>query len=165
VIVGGTPPVNVHDGVIERIARLSRQSKDGLETGGILLGSSAGPSDPLIVRYAGEAGPKAARKPNFFLRDLSFADHFAREQNAVDGSQWIGEWHTHPDGPLTPSEADLGTYFSHLSDPALRFGVFIAIIVVPLEESWNSQLHSSWLCSADRAILKFQIAVRSEEPS
>ncbi|MCB8046019.1 Mov34/MPN/PAD-1 family protein [Microbacterium oxydans] len=39
----------------------------------------------------------------------------------VDGSQWVGEWHTHPTGPMTPSDRDLASYYAHLSDAELGF--------------------------------------------
>lgn len=109
-------------------------SLDGTETGGLLLGSAE--SDQIEVRHAGGPGPAARRTAVTFDRDLRHAQQVAAEAWAKDRSQWIGEWHTHPRGPLAPSARDTHSYHAHLSDPDLGFRQFICIIVgSPLEDS------------------------------
>lgn len=112
---------------LETIASTAQQSRDGLETGGILLGiDHAG--DVLITR-AGTPGPRARRASHSFHRDLDHANQLAALAWQTDGSQWIGEWHTHPSRELTPSQLDLTSYLRHVHDPELRLDQFIAIIV------------------------------------
>lgn len=105
------------------------RSRDGLETGGILLGTDRG--QEVVIRQAGGPGPKARRESNRFLRDLTHAQQLAELAWKEDQSQWIGEWHTHPSGDLTPSNYDLKAYSRHLHDPELSFKRFLTIIVVP----------------------------------
>lgn len=102
-------------------------SRDGLETGGILLGTDDGRE--IIVRQAGGPGAKAHRESNRFLRDLAYAQQLADLAWKEDRSQWIGEWHTHPSGDLSPSNYDLEAYARHLHDPELGFKRFLTIIV------------------------------------
>lgn len=105
----------------------SLRSLDGLETGGILLGHDE--RAQIGVVHAGDPGPAADRRRDRFLRDLAHAKTLAERGWMEDGSQWIGEWHTHPNGELAPSSADLRSYLRHLADPELRFTRFLAIIV------------------------------------
>jgi integrative and conjugative element protein (TIGR02256 family) len=103
------------------------RSRDGLETGGILLGTDDG--QEIVIRHAGGPGPKARRESHRFLRDLAHAQQLAELAWREDQSQWIGEWHTHPSGDLTPSNYDLEAYARHLHDPELNFKRFLTIIV------------------------------------
>lgn len=128
------------------IETLGRESEDGNETGGILLGF--GPDEDGIVHVvlAGDAGPRAQRRPGFFLRDLEHARAIA--QRAWDESRaiWIGEWHTHPMGGNTPSPVDLGTYVRLLGASALEFEVFVSIIVTPdPQHGWAEPKLWPWL--------------------
>ena len=143
----------MHGGTIEiaprardSIFRLARESEDGRETGGILLGR--GPDDNGVVRVeiAGDAGPAADRRPDFFLRDLvhtrALADKAWQQSRAV----WVGEWHTHPKGGRAPSASDLSTYIRLLAASALEFDVFVSIIVVPDQlGGWTGPRLWPWL--------------------
>ncbi|KRB75062.1 hypothetical protein ASE01_16995 [Nocardioides sp. Root190] len=98
-----------------------------LETGGILLGheSRAG----CRITLAGGPGPAATREPLAFSRDLAHAETLADQAWNHDRAIWLGEWHTHPYSPPTPSETDMAAYARHLADPDLGFDTFISIIV------------------------------------
>lgn len=109
------------------IADEAIRSRDGLETGGILLGTDD--NQEIVIRHAGGPGPNALREPRRFLRDLAHAQQLAVWAWNEDRSQWIGEWHTHPFGDLTPSNYDLEAYARHLHDPELGFSRFLTIIV------------------------------------
>lgn len=116
-------------------------SQPNLETGGILLGRRR--QDVLEITRVGTPGPAAVRTPTYFLRDLVHSQSIAREQELEDGSVWLGEWHTHPRGPRTPSATDARTYETLASDPDLQFsdGV-LSIILVPVNDHY---LLSAWL--------------------
>jgi integrative and conjugative element protein (TIGR02256 family) len=118
-------------------------SRDGTETGGILLGSADHPH--FLVRQAGRAGPAAVRLPAFFLRDLAHAQRLAAEAWDTDGSVWIGDWHTHPRTPPTPSERDLHTYAQLLADPELAFTAFAALIISPARPDWLHLKARAWI--------------------
>ncbi|TRY19403.1 conjugal transfer protein [Tessaracoccus rhinocerotis] len=139
------PSISITDSALATIAAESTRSSDGLETGGILLGSET--AHAIWIRHAGDPGPDACRAPQNFLRDLQHAQQVAHEAWTCDGSQWIGEWHTHPFGDLTPSELDLDSYLRHLHDPDLQLDYFVAIIVsgnantTPLAVAWLIERH------------------------
>lgn len=118
--------MTITDVALSAIAREAVQSVDGLETGGILLGNDA--ADGIDIRHAGGPGPNATRGERTFTRDLDHARRLANSAWSEDRSQWIGEWHTHPTGGLSPSEVDLHSYLRHLHDPELRFDRFVVII-------------------------------------
>lgn len=120
------PLVEITNSALETIAREASLSLDGLETGGILLGTDQ--PERLIIRHAGGPGPLAQRSPNTFSRDLAHAQSIADIAWEKDRSVWIGEWHTHPAGDLTPSPLDLNSYTQHLNDPDLGLHHFVAIV-------------------------------------
>lgn len=129
------------------IGREAYRSLDGCETGGILLGLDDGRT--VSILEAGGPGPNATRGPKRFLRDLDHAQLLAASAWAKDGSQWIGEWHTHPGGKPIPSEIDLCSYHRHLLDPDLHLDRFIAIIVA-LDRTGNV-VAVAWLVNHEGA--------------
>ncbi|MGQ3383258.1 Mov34/MPN/PAD-1 family protein [Glutamicibacter sp. TV12E] len=119
--------IKISDSARASINREAKRSYDGLETGGILLGTETR-SGNIIIRHAGDPGPGAQRGQNTFIRDLEHAQKLAQTAWNTDKSEWIGEWHTHPSGPLSPSNVDLHSYLRHLHDRELAFARFVAII-------------------------------------
>ncbi len=131
------------------IDKLAAASIDGCETGGILLGH--GPDENGVVRIteAGQPGPHAVRRPDYFQRDRKYAQALAAAAWQREQAQWVGEWHTHPMGSPEPSARDLRTYAGHLRDPELGFVVFVAVIVTPAApDDWSSTNLSTWILSA-----------------
>ncbi|GAA4529450.1 hypothetical protein GCM10023192_15980 [Amycolatopsis samaneae] len=63
-IIVTTPAVNA-------IAHEARASRDGTETGGILLGTTE--RSGLVIRHAGGPGRHATRRATSFERDLNYA--------------------------------------------------------------------------------------------
>jgi len=134
-------------GITATIACEAAASSDGLETGGILLGHDLG--DELLITVAGGPGPDASRQPSTFLRDLRYAQELGDEAYDIDGSVWIGDWHTHPGGLAAPSAKDLATYSSLLGDTGLAFDRFLALIVTPCAvHGWAETLIHAWLIDA-----------------
>lgn len=131
----------------EEILAHAQQAADGRETGGILLGR--GPEDSVItVEVAGDAGPNAIRRPDFFLRDLDHARALAATHWKASQAVWVGEWHTHLNGDSRPSAADLETYARHLQSAPLDFEAFVSVIVLPgREQSWIQARLFSWVLS------------------
>jgi integrative and conjugative element protein (TIGR02256 family) len=150
-------------GAAETIRREAPASGDGSETGGILLGHDL--DDTIHVTIAGDPGPKAERRPDGFLRDLAHSRRLADDAYDEDGSVWIGEWHTHPSGPATPSDIDMNTYGQLLSDPELVFTRIVSIIVTACPvHGWSELTLVPWLI--DRAGVRgaeFIVTTRGEE--
>jgi integrative and conjugative element protein (TIGR02256 family) len=134
------------------IAREAAASADGRETGGILLGFDASEFGELLVLDAGDPGPAAERRPDFFQRDTNHARRLAEEAYRRTTARWVGEWHTHPRGRLAPSRVDLRTYRSFLRDEDLHFPVFLAVIVGPGEEGWTRPRATAWLIEPRRVL-------------
>lgn len=126
------------------IAREAPASADGRETGGILLGQDLGRR--LVVTVAGDPGPMADRRPDGFVRDLDHARRLGDAAYERDGSVWIGEWHTHPGGPVTPSPTDMKTYDRLLADPDLGFERVLSLIVTPCPvHGWEETSVTAWI--------------------
>ncbi len=128
---------------MEVIDREARDSQDGLETGGILLGHEVG--DVLEVTVAGSPGPAAIQRPTRFRRDLTHAQQLSDDAFKTDGSIWLGEWHTHPEGPATPSELDHQSYAEMLADTELGFVQFLCFIVTPGQNAWGMPRLWPWI--------------------
>ncbi len=120
---------------LDVISQEVKVARDGLETGGILLGHLT-EEGTFGVRHAGRPGPKAIRTERSFSRDRAYAQALADDAWGSDRSQWIGEWHTHPRGPLQPSVVDVRTYLSLLQDPDLGFDRFLSVIAVPMNDDF-----------------------------
>jgi len=132
--------------VSDAIKEMARESEDGRETGGIVLGRGPDGAGVVHVECAGDPGPKARREPGFFLRDLERAQELADAAWAENKAIWVGEWHTHVHGDPRPSPTDLATYAGHLAVAELEFEVFVSIIAVPdLERGWEEPLLAPWL--------------------
>lgn len=123
------PVVHFSGDALQSITREIQAGGDELETGGILLGHNRG--GDVLVTVAGGPGPKAVRRPGYFLRDRDHAQQLADAAWVNDASQWIGDWHTHPHGPSHPSSLDLRSVAQILSDPELGFSTFLTVIAVP----------------------------------
>jgi integrative and conjugative element protein (TIGR02256 family) len=144
--------VRVTAAATETIAREAAASADGRETGGILLGFDASDLGELLVLEAGDAGPKAERRPDFFRRDLEHARRLADEAYRRTTARWVGEWHTHPRGRLKPSRVDLRTYRGFLADDELHFPLFLSLIVGPAEDGWARPRATAWLIEPRRLL-------------
>jgi integrative and conjugative element protein (TIGR02256 family) len=128
----------------DAIAKLAAIASDGLETGGILLGTDDGLAGPIVVRHCGDPGPASIRRRKYFRRDLEHAAALAADAARTDGSAWIGEWHTHNIDMPEPSTRDLRTYQALLDDPELAFARVLSVIVLADPDSgWQvPQLHA-----------------------
>lgn len=135
------------------IARFAGESRDGLETGGILVGHESA-DGTIKISSAGDAGPKALRESRRFLRDLDHAQALAAVAFEASRAQWVGEWHTHPSGQIEPSQLDLDTYIHHLVDPDLEFNSFASVVVTPCDPEWRSVSAWIWVCEAQSVSLR-----------
>jgi integrative and conjugative element protein (TIGR02256 family) len=128
---------------LQHIASTIRSSDPLLETGGALFG----PQDGSKVLHAAGPGSMAEHGTRFFRRDLAYTEQEAERLYQADGSQWIGEWHTHVDAPPTPSDLDLHTYLGHIADRDLGFDRFVALIVAT---SRPEPILATWLLERQR---------------
>lgn len=144
--------MRLSEGALAAIVREAPASDDGRETGGILLGFDAGPLTEALVMEAGDPGPRAERRSDFFRRDIEHAQRLADAAFARTTARWIGEWHTHPHGQLAPSRKDMRTYRGFLRDPELAFDSFVAVIVGPGDNGWRNLRAAAWLIEPRRVL-------------
>lgn len=152
------PVIRIHRAALDLIGQVARESSDGLETGGILLGHDFG--ELVEVTATGGPGPGAIRQPTRFRRDLAYAQRLSDDAFEADGSVWLGEWHTHPMGLATPSELDHQSYAEMLAETELDFMRFVCFIVTPRHGAWVTPLLWPWVvypggvvCAADVKVL------------
>jgi integrative and conjugative element protein (TIGR02256 family) len=149
-VPGGIHRVLIRGSAAATILGEAVRSRDGYETGGILLGHlhNGGTAE---IRHAGDPGLVAVRQPTFFLRDLDHAQRLAEKAFTRDGSIWIGEWHTHPAAAPVPSDRDLDTYARLLADPDLDFQVVVSIILAGQGDWSDPVVACAWACYPERA--------------
>jgi integrative and conjugative element protein (TIGR02256 family) len=136
-------PGHVYRGMLDE----AQQASDGRETGGILLGFDAPRRSNYWVTQVSGPGPDAVRERTRFRRDLEYVRAVAREAFALDGSQWIGDWHTHPCGPPEPSGRDLASWRRALERSDLE--TFLALILVPVSGDWSKPRVQAWGVGVD----------------
>ncbi|MEX2548409.1 MAG: Mov34/MPN/PAD-1 family protein [Chloroflexota bacterium] len=168
------PAVAVRRSALDEMVRSAAASSDGTETGGFLFGAEDakyGSQNVVIVCHAGDAGPGASRRRDFFRPDVVHAQHLALDAFTADGSQWIGTWHTHLRWRSgRPSSSDLTTYRSHLREPALGFSRFVCIILTPTLRIWPAglcweQLHCHAWVVGERSLFSADVVVVTDEES
>lgn len=99
-------PIFIYDSAFDAIAT-AIDPDDLSETGGVLIGYRSDDGTWVITAAAGP-GPKAKRSIDGFAPDTRFNQslvnrEFRRTKGVVS---YLGEWHSHPRGPLLPSERD-----------------------------------------------------------
>ncbi|HEY5052927.1 MAG TPA: Mov34/MPN/PAD-1 family protein [Solirubrobacterales bacterium] len=139
--------VVISERVMDEVRNMARDSEDGSETGGILLGFEE-IDGSFWVTEAGGPGPLAERSPTYFCRDLDHAEVIAERAFSIDGSQWVGDWHTHPGGPNALSHVDLRSYREVLVNSDLE--VFLAILLRPGLKGWQQPRATAFAVSASR---------------
>lgn len=80
------------------------------ETGGVLLGYYS-PVGSVVVAEATGPGPGARRTADSFHPDAAWQRAEIAARYAASGriNTYLGDWHTHPDGVLSPSPTDIRT--------------------------------------------------------
>lgn len=136
--------IRMSTAAFEAIAVEAPRSADGRETGGALFGFDADIYGPTLITHASGPGLNAIRERDFFLRDLKHTESEAAATYADCCARWIGEWHTHPEGPPAPSKRDITSYLAHLHDPELNFETFVSLIVLPNDSHWRSATVMAW---------------------
>jgi integrative and conjugative element protein (TIGR02256 family) len=130
----------------------ARHAEEGNETGGLLLGFDLGMGPGFVVRSCGNPGPNAVRQPANFARDLAHSTMLAERAAEIDGSVWIGEWHTHLAELPMPSPYDLLTYRLLLQDGEVGFPRLLSLIVLAAEDGgWSAPRVFAWSISASSA--------------
>jgi proteasome lid subunit RPN8/RPN11 len=125
-----SPIVDIHPDALERIRGLAAASIEQ-ETGGILVGFNSGLNIEIIL--ASDAGPNAQSSAAHFLRDTDYCRRYLTEQYAKNGTDYVGEWHSHVMSLRRLSSGDLQTVAGMFVDPDYDFLTFAIVLVVVAE--------------------------------
>lgn len=81
------------------------------ETGGVLLGYADVTNTELVVTASVGPGPLARHSRWAFVPDHKYQEEQVAKMYTASGRIWtyLGDWHSHPDGPLRMSTADRRT--------------------------------------------------------
>lgn len=81
------------------------------ETGGVLLGYADATNTKLVVTASVGPGPHARHSRWAFVPDHTYHEEQVAKLYAASGRVWtyLGDWHSHPDGPLRMSSTDRRT--------------------------------------------------------
>ena len=117
--------------VIETLSRV-RQSKLPNETGGVLLGSFDMERRIVYVVDALPSPPDSEEWPTLYIRGCEGLSEIIKELNEkVDGMiEYVGEWHSHPDGTGTVPSEDDKQVFAWLEDRRRSDGYPATMVIV-----------------------------------
>lgn len=98
------------------------QRRAPFETGGVLLGYwGRGPREPVVTQALGP-GPGAIHEKFRFVPDYTYhVNEIARLFESSDGDlEYLGDWHTHPEGSGQMSRKDRKALKNIATDPGAR---------------------------------------------
>jgi integrative and conjugative element protein (TIGR02256 family) len=127
------------DRVLARLAAL-RSAKLPKETGGVLIGTFDMQRKVVHVVDTIPSPPDSKEWPTLYIRGSQGLLKSVTETAEASGGQleYVGEWHSHPDGcPTSPSDDDLKVFTwltEHMSDAGLP--ALMAIVGDRLGSSW-----------------------------
>jgi integrative and conjugative element protein (TIGR02256 family) len=144
----GSPVVSIPAPTLCRIRELAVVSRH-VETGGILVGRNDGKD--IEVTGASDAGPNATQTATHFLRDTPHCEDFLATAFQTDGSDYIGEWHTHVVSLHKLSLGDLGTLAGILFDSDYDFMSFATVLVLVNDKEVQLQVYVAEKASSGNA--------------
>jgi len=112
------------DGYFLKKVALLRQAKCKKETGGVLIGSFDHKNRIIYLVDTIESPPDSEEWPTLYIRGCEGLKAATEEiVRRTDGQlQYIGEWHSHPDGYASDPSTDDRKVFSWLSEHLARDG-------------------------------------------
>lgn len=108
------------------------------ETGGVLLGywasaaaTQSGGVDAVVTAVVGP-GPRAEHRPFTFAPDYDYQEQEIARVYEESGRRWqyLGDWHTHPEGGPWLSDKDLATLTRIAEAPAARATSPVMLVLV-----------------------------------
>jgi integrative and conjugative element protein (TIGR02256 family) len=121
------------------------------ETGGMLMGYVADNGDYVVTQLIGP-GPNAKHSRYRFLPDNEYQqEEIARIFEASEGKDdYLGDWHTHPNGACAMSWLDKRTLQKIATTPGLNIDSPVTMIACRASEEWK---YSAWRFGQERWLL------------
>ena len=104
-----------------------------VEVGGVMMGEHL---EKHTFRVTGVSLTMGADRQYYFdpKEHQPFVDAFLAESSGRNGTSFIGHWHSHPSGSLTPSPTDLETLKNNMASPLCDL-CFMVLLIVCLGEN------------------------------
>jgi integrative and conjugative element protein (TIGR02256 family) len=109
------------------------------ETGGILVGYEVAQESAVVITHLVGAGPSASYSRSEFVPDGRWQERHVAAIYEASGrlATYLGDWHSHPDGYLSPSRKDHRTARAIARYAAARARRPLMLIVASEAESWS----------------------------
>lgn len=132
-----------------------------LETGGLLLGYRTEDTDDLVVTHLVGPGDRAEHWSDGFRPDAAFQEaEIERNFAETDGKAfYLGDWHSHPDHPPTPSWKDEGV-LRRIKEHREAASAKPLMIIAGIEES--QAVLAAWI--GERRWFRFRVAEAELRP-
>ena len=160
--MGRTPSLYVHDRLL---AQLRALRSGPCEVGGWLLGYWTGRRDTLVVTHA--TPPSRGTPSGIRISGRRHRGYFDQAWDASAGAvTFVGDWHTHPGGPSTPSERDRAALEKLAAKP--DYGTPEPVVAIAETPRWpwrNSEREIAFFVRRDREeVIELEPIVSSELP-
>lgn len=133
------------------------------ETGGVLLGYWVRPWTEVVITEMVGGGPRAIRRPKYFLPDHEYQETEIAKRYETSGRQlyYLGDWHSHPGGSGLLSPTDEQTLRRIIREPAARCRVALMAVLAggdPWELTvWSGELARVILIGTRLALSRFEV--------
>ena len=126
------------DSVLADIERMADQSFPN-ESGGSLMGYWDKSGREVVITDVVEPGPKARHARTSFTPDYEFQEQRIADIYSASGRihTYLGDWHSHPNGPAALSGTDTRTLKNIASFPQARAAKPIMILLSGRPEVWK----------------------------
>lgn len=142
----------IKDELVRRIARHGRD-KYPYEFGGLLLGRYSNNNKMVVIEQT--VLPKKYESSRYYFERGSegLKEVLELYYTAKPSLIYVGEWHTHPDSPASPSAMDLKSMRELASDP----NVLINNPVLMILEMRKRQFNSEWYLFNNDRLLHYNL--------
>ena len=113
--------------------------KTPFETGGVLLGYEGPDWREVVVTAVVGPGPRAEHAQRRYVPDHEYQNRTVAKIYRASGRRttYLGDWHSHPGGPLRLSRTDLSTLRAIAEHPAARIERPLMMVLGPGEPEWK----------------------------
>ena len=146
--------VHVANDVLANIERMAEESFPN-ESGGALMGYWSEEEKTVVITNVVGPGPNAKHARYSFVPDYEFQEQQIAEIYSTSGRlrTYLGDWHSHPDGPASLSNTDKRTLKNIADFPKARAEKPLMILLSGVPAKWkrNAWILKSRLCAAEFA--------------
>ena len=129
------------------------------EFGGLLLGRYINNNKIVVIEESILPKKYASSRYYFERGSVGIKEILVAKYNATPSLKYVGEWHTHPDGPAKPSTTDLKAMRELANDS----NVFITNPVLMIMEIWKTSYKMELYFLSNNKLLRYDMVEEKEE--